>query len=185
MGYNISRFSVIRNKPQLDQLLISKCDIKFKTRDPRKLCYKLREALASAKEFDDLTFYPDVINEKYTFREESDAVVAEYNVVSPGIPVGEVAVSEDSGPVGRPEKSSKGTIDSARTMIDVIGGGVQGDKEGYVEVYFPNVILDESDQKFLWDWTQTTKWGFIDHQEKGLTLVKGKGFKDIVWRPEK
>ena len=63
-------------------------------------------------------------------------------------------------------------------------GGVEGDKDGYEEIYFPNVVLKAEDQKSLWDWVQTTSWGFIDHQEKGLTLVKGDKFEEILWRPE-
>jgi len=180
MGYNLSRFSVNRNKPQLDILLTATSDIRFDTRTPRKLFYKLREALLASREFKDLKHYYDIINSNFTFREEKYAIVAEYNPVPVGVPVGEVDVREDSGL----SKQVKGTIETARTLLDVVGGGVEGDKEEYEEIYFPNAVLKIEDQKKLWDWTETTEWGFIDHQEKGLTLVKGDEFGDILWRPE-
>ena len=78
----------------------------------------------------------------------------------------------------------KGTIEIARTLLDVIGGGVEGDKEGYIDILFPNAVLDTEDKEKLWDWTETTAWSFIDHQEKGLTLTKREGFEDIAWTPE-
>jgi len=180
MGYNLSRFSVSRNLPQLDLLLKAESDIRFETNEPRKLSYKLREALLASREFEDLEHYYNTINPKFTFKEESNAVVAEFNPVPVGVPIGEMDVREDSGLA----KRLKGTIDSARTLIDVIGGGVEGDKEGYVDILFPNVVLGKEDMKALWDWTETTDWEFIDHQEKGMTLTKREGFEDIVWRPE-
>lgn len=181
MGYNLSRFSVNRNLPQLDLLLNATGDIRFATNDPRKLSYKLREALLASNEFSDLKHYYVQINPNFTFKEEPDAVIAVYNFVSPGVPVGSVDVSEDSRPA---QQQTKGTIDSARTLLDVIGGGVKGDEEGYIDILFPNVVLGKEDQKKLWDWTETTDWSFIDHQEKGLTLTKREGFEDIVWRPD-
>ena len=180
MGYNLSRFSVNRNMPQLDLLLTATSDVHFTTARPRQLCYKLREALLASKEFDDLKHYYDTINPNFTFREEEDAVVAAYDPVSIGVPVGDMDVRED----GRPAGQEKGTVDGARTLLDVLGGGVEGDKEGYLEIYFPNVVLSQDDHQKLWDWTETTEWGFIDHQEKGLTLTKSTEFEDILWRPE-
>ena len=180
MGYNLSRFSVNRNLPQLDLLLKATSDIRFETSDPRKLSYKLREALLASRKFEDLAHYYDTINPSFVFREEKNAVVAEYTFVSPGVPVGEMDVSEDSGLSGQ----TKGTIESARTLLDVIGGGVEGDENGYEEIYFPNAVLKPTDQKSLWDWTETTSWGFIDHQEKGMRLTKSEEYEEILWRPE-
>ena len=179
MGYNLSRFSVNRNKPQLDQLLTATSDIRFETAQPRQLCYKIREALLASKEFDDLEHYYNTINPNFVFREESNAVVATYTPVPVGVPVREMDVRENSELSNR-----KGVLDDARTLLDVIGGGVEGDKEGYEEIYFPNSVLNAEDHKALWAWTQTTEWEFIDHKEKGLTLTKREGFEGIVWRPE-
>jgi len=178
MGYNLSRFSVSRNLPQLDLLLNSKSDIRFETTEPRKLAYKLREALLASQKFEDLKHYYDKINLSFTFIEEDHAILARYNFVSDGVPVGEMDVQPDSKPT-----KQKGRVDSARTLLDVIGGGMEGDEKEYEEIYFPNVVLGKEDQEKLWDWTETTAWEFIDHQEKGLTLTKREGFEDIVWRP--
>ena len=182
MGYNLSRFSFNRNKPQLDQLLTAECDIRFETEDPRKLFSKLREALLSSKKFEDLKHYYDTINPKFTFRQEKNAIIAEYASIPIGVPVGENDIQDNNKVLER--NNLRGEIESARTLLDVIGGGVEGDKEGYEEIYFPNSVLNPEDQGALWDWTQTTEWEFIDHQEKGLTLTKRQGFEDIVWRPE-
>jgi len=180
MGYNLSRFSVSRNLPQLDILFRATANIRFETNDPRLLAYKLREAILASNKFDDLKHYYEKINPNFVFKEEADAVVAEYNPVSPGVSVGEVDVREDSG-LG---KRTKGIEESARQLLDVIGSGIEGDKEGYKEIYFPNAVLDFDSKLRLWTWIETTDWGFIDHQEKGLTLTKSKEFEDILWRPE-
>ena len=179
MGYNLSRFSVSRNLPQLDILLHATSNIRFETNDPRLLAYKLSESLLDSNKFEDLKHYYEKINPTFVFKEEPDAVVAEYNPPSTGVSTREVDVSEDRE-VG---KRTKGTVESARQLLDVIGSGVEGDKEGYEEVYFPNAVLGKVDMRALWDWTETTEWGFIDHQEKGLTLVKSKEFEEILWRP--
>jgi len=179
MGYNLSRYSVNRNLPQLDLLLTAKGDIRFETNAPRKLCYKLREALTASNEFSDLKHYYNTINPTFTFKEEPDAVIAVYNFVSPGVPIGEMDVRQTERP-----SEQKGTVESARTMLDVIGGGIEGDKEGYIDILFPNAVLSKDEQLRLWAWAQTTDWEFIDHQEKGMTLTKREGFEKIVWRPE-
>jgi len=180
MGYNLSRFSVNRNLPQLDLLLRSTSNIRFETGDPRLLAYKLREALLASNEFSDLKHYYEKINPTFTFKEESDAVVAEYNPVVTGTPARPDDIPEDIG-LG---KRTKGTVESARQLLDVIGSGIEGDKEGYEEIHFPNAVLSRVDMKALWDWTETTDWGCVDHQEKGLTLTKSKEFEGILWRPE-
>jgi len=180
MGYNISRFSVNRNLPQLDLLLKAQTDIRFETAHPRKLSYKLREALHASREFDDLKHYYETITPNFTFKEEPNAVVATYNPVPVGIPVGPVDVQSNS----KVDGPSKGSLDGARTLIDVIGGGVEGDERGYEELHFPNAILSQDDIKKLWDWTETTSWGLIDHQEKGLTLTKSEKYNDFFWSPE-
>ncbi len=180
MGYNLSRFSVSRNLPQLDLLLTATSDIRFETSQPAQLRAKILEALAASKEFEDLKHYHEEIKAKFTFKEEPDAVIAKYNLVSVGIPVGPVDVRDDSEPV----RQTKGTVDSARQLLDVIGSGVEGDKEGYEEIYFPNVVLSKKDMKALWDWAETTAWGIVDSQEKGLTLTKSEEYKDFLWRPE-
>ena len=179
MGYNLSRFSVSRNLPQLDILLKATSTLRFETSDPRLLAYKLRESILASNEFPDLKHYYEKINPNFIFKEEPDAVVAEYNPPSTGVPAREDDIPEDRE-VG---KRAKGTVEDARQLLDVIGSGVEGDKEGYEEIYFPNAVLKPADMKALWDWTETTEWGIIDSQEKGLALTKSKEFEGILWRP--
>ncbi len=181
MGYNISRFSVNRNRPQLDQLLVAKGDLRFETSDPRKLSYKIREALMSAKEFEEFKHYYDTIFPHFTLREESNAVVAIYHSIPIGIPLG----TDDSGDDNELPRETKGTISEALSMLDIIGGGIEGDKEGFIELFFPNARLNPSDQNKLHDWTQTTEWKYIDHGDKGVTLTKDKDLPtEIFWEPE-
>jgi len=180
MGYNLSRFSVNRNLPQLDELLRATSTLRFETNDPRLLAYKIREALLASNKFEDLRHYYETINPSFTFREEENAVVAEYNPIVVGVTVGPDDIPKD---IGLGERT-KGTVESARQLLDVIGSGVEGDKEGYVEIYFPNAVLGRKDMLALWDWVETTEWGIIDHQEKGLTLTKSKEFESFLWRPE-
>ena len=180
MGYNLSRHAVIRNKPQLDQLLEAKQSLRFATPKPQRLAYKLREAIAASKKFQDLKHYYDALFHSYTFRIERDAVVAEYTKNPVGTPVGE----DPSALNGTDKKAQKGTIDSAVSLFDVLAGALEGEKQEYEELYFPNVILKPEDKIKLHHWTLTNDWGYMDHEEKGVTLTTKEEHKELLWSPE-
>ena len=76
MGYNLTRYSVNRNLPQLEILTRAEPDIRFETGDHRLTAYKLREALLASNNFEDLKHYYETINPKFKFKEEEDAVVS-------------------------------------------------------------------------------------------------------------
>ncbi len=182
MAYSISRSSIIRNIPQLELIYAAKSDIRFETEYPRRLAHKLREAIASCKEFPEFEHLYSEIKANYKIKEKPNAVIAEYDPSSPiGIPSGTDIDVDDRSVV----TETKGTIVGATQMLDVIGGGIEGDKLGYLDIHFPKVILSLEDLTKLYDWTQTTDWEIINHQDKGLSLTKRVDeFGAWLWRPD-
>jgi hypothetical protein len=161
-------------------LLEAKQSLRFSTPKPQKLAYKLREAIAASKKFQDLKHYYDALFHSYTFRIERDAVIAEYNNDPVGTPVGE----NPNVLNGSHQKAQKGTIDSATSLFDVLAGALEGAKQEYVELFFPNVILKPEDKLKLHQWTLTNDWGYLDHEEKGVTLTTKEEHKELIWIPE-
>lgn len=181
MAYSISRSSIIRNLPQLNLIYNAKGDIRFETTFPRRLAHKLREAIASCKEFPEFEHLHDEIKANYKIKEKPNAVIAEYDPVSIGISTRPDDDEDDRSVV----TETKGTIVEATQMLDVIGGGIEGDKLEYLDIHFPNVILGMEDLAKLYDWTETTDWEIINHQEKGLSLTKRvEEFGAWLWKPE-
>ncbi len=180
MGYNLTRHAVNRNKPQLDQLLEAKENFRFETTNPTKLAYKLREAVLASKKFQDLKHYYDSIFHNFKFKVEHDAVVAEYTRGPVGVAVGEDTVSDS----GSNNRVVKGTIESGVNLFDVLAGALEGEKQGYVELRFPNVILKPEDKQKLFDWTKTNDWGFMDHEDKGITLSTKVEYAELYWTPD-
>jgi len=181
MAYSISRSSIIRNLPQLELIYSAKSDLRFETEYPRRLAHKLREAIASCKEFEEFSHLHTEIKANYIIKEKHDAVIAEYHPS----PVGISPRSDTDVDDRQVDVQTKGTIVGATQMLDVIGGGIEGDKLEYLDIHFPNAILSPEDLTKLYDWTQTTDWEIINHQEKGLSLTKRVDeFGAWLWRPE-
>jgi len=180
MGYNLTRHAVARNKPQLDQLVGATESLRFATPNPTNLAHKLREAIKAAGKFQDLKHYAK-LGITFQFKVERDAVLAEYMAGPVGTPVGE----NDLPTGGNDKKVQKGTIESSTSLMDVLAGALEGEKQGYIELFFPNVILRPEDRIKLFDWTMISNgWGFMDHEDKGITLTKQEEHQELLWEPE-
>jgi hypothetical protein len=181
MGYTLTRASVIRNKAQLDQLLDLKTDLKFPTKRPDRLAYKLREAIRAAALFEEYSQYA-VLKDMYVLRETASGVLAEYRPVDPtGEPIMVAPEQVKATPV-TPESK---TVPDAISLMEILGFIMHHPKEH--EVSFPNASLSRDDKVRLSEWTRTDageKWSFIDHDESGLTLTKKKVPADVIWKDE-
>jgi len=178
MGYNISRNSVVRNKPQLDELLRARKTIMFKSSNPRRLMVKLWEAIKSAEKFPEFHEYAE-ISKMYKFRKISTGVLCDY-IEIPEVVTDGPSVKLTPEP-GRPTFME---FPEAVSLIDVIGVAIKFDN--LLELRFPSAVLNVEDSSKLYDWTQLedTKWQFISHEEAGLTLTKNDVPEEILWRPD-
>jgi len=182
MGYNLSRGAIERNRPQLDQLISLKSTMRFNTESPHRLAYKLREAIASCGIFEEFSKDFTVLSH-YTFSAERAAVLATFNEIPIGIPVGP-DVDEDFGELDERievERVERNVIE-AISLIDILSEVVANKKTE--EIHFPNAALNLGDRTKLFYWTEKNSWSYIDHQEKGLTLTRYEVDREILWRPE-
>lgn len=181
MGYNISRHSVMRQLPQLQALLHAEESLRFPTANPRRLAFKLREALKAAEAFPEFAEFAPLVT-RFRFREETGAVLAEYlGVIDPE------AVEESDIPMFRNEvRPQKKTLPGAVFLMDILALVIKFTHEE--ELYFPDARLPEEDKARLDDWLneQSEAWNFIDHSYgggQGLTLTKKEVPEEIIWRP--
>lgn len=176
MGYSLTRHSIIRNLPQLRQLAETRTTLRFPTDNPKRLAYKLREAVAACAAVEEYTHFFESINDNYKFREEGFAVVAEYFDVN--------ASSADpaSTPRAIPDKKIIAGISS---LMDVLASAIKFSREA--ELFFPNAVLNFAEKATLYVWGEENGWSYIDHSRggnSGLTLTKKEIPEGVAWHPE-
>lgn len=174
MGYNISRHSVLRHRPQLDQLLETKQSVMFKSPRPERLAYRLRQAVAAASQLEEFSKYAELrVLYKFRVEVEQKAVIAEYQAVSEGEIIGQMSSIKRPGRKVLPE---------AMSLMDVIGAGLKFENEE--ELHFPNVWLELEERERLFKWTSDTTWSYISHEDAGLTLTKKPVPEEVKWTPQ-
>ena len=185
MGYSETRHIIQRNWPQLSQLIKHKATMRFDTEYPRRLAFKLREARKACSCHEDHEEDFATLS-LYTFKEERDGVLAEYNPVPIGVPLGKIITEV----VGEPVKSRR-IAPNALSLIDVMSEFIGNDK--IEEIHFPNAILTEDNKLDLHSYISVEyadgeevlpPWLFIDHDENGITLTRYEVDSDILWSPE-
>ena len=179
MGYNLSRHSVIRNRPQLDQLLEAlefKASLHFPTSSPAKLAYKLREALLASLEHPEFEYYFNSLASAFVFKITPNGVFAEFQEN----PVGEVVERVVGSP--KPRSPQKRSIPDAMDYLEVLGAAMKFQTED--ELHFPNVIMLISDRRDLLSWASANGWKYIDHEGAGVTLTKREVPEEVLWREE-
>lgn len=193
MGYNLSRTSFNRNKPQLDQLVEEQRTIRFPSTRPAKLARKIREAVASCEIFEDLKEkYYDYIKRHYIFKTVKGAVIAYHDENPLGTPIGEDASGDDfesmgemEGEVKKKEELKKREVREVINLIELLVS-MSEEKEAE-EMYFPNAVLDDKSKNRLFNWTQkeeNSHWSFVDHLEKGITLTQKEVPEELLWSKE-
>jgi len=185
MGYTISHASIIRNKAQLDQMLETKASLRFDHDDPKKLAYKIREAIASAIELSEA--HPEFkkygeLRECYTLRQGERVVVAEYS-----IPMEYLEGTKLEGEIKPPKPTppKRKTLPDALSLADVLVYAIK--LESDFELHFPSAVLDTDDRLTLFHWTEEEEqiWRYIDHDSSGVTLTKREVPEEVLWRPVK
>jgi hypothetical protein len=163
--------------PQLKQLAQARATLSFTTDDPKRLAYRLREAVAASGAHEE---YADLyeVNRHYKFKEEAHAVIAIF--FDSGV------MGEPIGPAIPRAIPEKKTMPGVFSFVDVLASCVKFGNEQ--ELYFPDALVHPDEQKKLYEWCQTIgEWQYIDHTlggGTGLTLTKKELPEGIAWQPE-
>lgn len=198
MAYNLTRHSVMRNKPQLDQILASKGVVRFHTNRPQDLQKNLFEALAAAREFPEFRHYYDKIKPNYTIRARRGYVIVEPKEVLQ-ITKTEVLNEDERFEEVRPEPilpvdAPQSNViapdivaqetNLASTLPEVLLAATQAGNE-ITDLIFPHanqLSLDE--KRKLNEWCKSKSVNFIDQDEKGITLTRRPVDAELLWREE-
>lgn len=198
MGYNLSKSSVIRSKPDLELLYKAKKTVKFPTPRPDQKVRRLREAIAAAEVHEEFRYLYEGIYGQYRFKLEPGYLVAIYQGgESTGIivedpndgDIGEYENMKNSGDGAKAngngeEEGKRLIIETAFNLIEVLGSILANlDSQ---ELTFPNAVLDESEKIKIYGWTRESEhceWNLIDSGDKGITLTKDKVPHEITFMP--
>lgn len=182
MGYNLTKSTVRRQLPQLQQLEDARKTIYFPSSNPERLAYKLREALAAAaahpEEFPALSSLKPL----YRIRTLDDAVLAEWISADAekveGVVLGTPAEGSSAENRGARRPVRK-TLPEIKDPVDLLSAAITFKEEP--ELYFPNVRLTEEEKKKIASWAGGTAWKFIDHEDGGATLTRHEVPDELVY----
>lgn len=204
MGYNLTRYPVIRNKPQLEVLLKAREDVYFNTDYPERLAYNIREAIRAAKEHEEFQHYYFEIAGFYKFETLNDVLIARrivqdevetrINGKKPKILTQSSAEEDtkgakDSSELGKNQHTSSKTDPPAeRLTFEDVSSLVEvlilvQKNAGTKEIYFPGTKLNLPEKVRLHNFTQGTEWKYLDHDINGITLTKNPVPEDMIWSP--
>jgi hypothetical protein len=184
MGYSLSKHSIIRNLPQLKQLAEAHTTLRFVTADPKRLAYKLREAIAACGAHEEYKELHEILSRSYRFREKDHWVEAEYlDVAAWGEPDD---LPDSTGPAPRPfTPAEKKVLAGVFALIDVLATALK--YEGEQELYYPDAALTKAEKLKLYAYLTEQEWVYIDHTRgggTGLTLTKKELPEGVAWQPE-
>lgn len=199
MGYSKAKTAIERILPLLNELYYKRQTVSLATVDSVGLAYKIREAIHAAghhKEYEHLTG----LRSMYEFRQLPGRVQCSFQGVDPNLvkplhttPVTEPArevvdmkpteeIDLDLGgllPADEPQKIQLTEVDSLHGIV----GAVLKYGSSHEEIYFPEAQLttEEKEKLLAWCQSQDEDWGFIDHEEAGLTLTRAVVMEDLLW----
>lgn len=145
MGYSRSKQTLERVRPVLD-LVLGFRDlqaIRFPSKNPTKLCYAIRDALAVVKSLPDTSQEKKytTITEKYRIRIKQDHILFE--------PREEVSFSDPIAELAKLRTEAQMDVVEATSLIEVVGAVVQHKAEKMV---FPNAHFVDGDFERLQRW---------------------------------
>lgn len=176
VGYHISRKSVIRVKPILDQLVKDRMTIKFPSVDPDNLAYLINQGIRSSQKLEIEEYIPyRELDNLYRFKRKQELgfLIAEFI----DLPVKGIPDKSNSENIKR--DLDKKEIPSAISLIDVMASIISNPNAD--EIYFPNASLDRESKIRLYGWTKEMEnsiWKYIDQGDRGAILTKSQ---DVPW----
>lgn len=212
MAYRTSRAPFDELKSVIEDLFEQRETLIIHTEVPRRLGWRLREALHCCRYHNDLTKYL-VLEKLYSFETHDDYVRARYRgsdditkiEVRPGdrektrrsrgpktMPEPEPP-EEEREPIIDEEKLDETTAAMNRAtntcilkQVTNLAGIIEGTKRYGVrvmEVFFPDARLTEQDMARLFRWTSENGWLIVDMEDAGLTLSKREEAAELQWKP--
>jgi hypothetical protein len=166
VSYARSKKAILKVESVLKDLLEATDDIAFVSTEPQRLAYCIHEALRSAAVYPEYTNYAELRN-KFVIRVKSNKVLAEIRNRQP------VALKIMK------EQLSKMTLDEVTDVLGIVGAAV---KHKATELHFPLAILSQDDLRTLYNWTVTSGYHIIHHDNAGLTLTKVHP-GELAWIP--
>ena len=205
MAYRTSRAPYEELKDILEGLLEHRETVEFYTDNPRRLCYRLREAIHASSFHKDLKKFL-ALKKLYAFEDRDGYVRARFRGSDD---ITKVEVKPDDrkssrrqpgktypsrGPTIPPEALEAMTSEietAAETCtlenIGNLAGIIEGTKRygnRALEVYFPQAFLDTGDLTRLHRWTSSEGWIIVNMEEAGLTLSKREIPEELQWKPK-
>lgn len=188
MGYNLSKATVRRNLPQLEQLRDAKKTLFLPSSNPERLAYKLREAMRAAEKHEEDFPGFTQLRQQYRLRALEEGVICEWLISSPikGVVLGQEGEPESRPPESSPSRTSqkpyKKTLPEVEDSVDMLASALTFSGES--ELHFPNVQLSHDDKERIAGWCEGQEWKLIDHHDAGATLTKFDVDPSILYTPE-
>jgi hypothetical protein len=193
MPYNRSKSTIIRNERYLQDMHEAKRTIMWPSANPKRLAYKIREALWATQYHEDFAHYR-YLRSFFEIALETGAVRARYMGENHARPVhveanGKKTFSREAGDgpavmVAPPESPLAAmNLKDVHTLEAAVGAAIRF-RETAEEIKLPECALSMEDKRKLWTWGQTSGWSFIDHEEEGITLTRRLVDPDLLWSPE-
>lgn len=193
----------------MEALLTEQATMLLHTESPKRLSYRLREAIHSSRFHEALNKYI-ILGVWYSFEEHKDWVRARYKGSSQvekievrptdtrasrklkkqpdkiGEPLPEPTLTaEELASIGQEVKDALDTC--ILPNISNLAGVVEGTKRfgnRVLEVFFPEATLSQGDLARLYRWTSEKGWAIIDQEEGGLTLTRKEVDEELTWKPK-
>lgn len=162
MGYSKNEAAITRVKSLLDQMVASKTDLTWPTKDAHMLGYHLREAMTLAKKIGRSPY--DLLKDRWTIRNRGDRVVAE--------------LKEIESVQALQTLMSKMELPELHTVVEIVGAAIAHEAG---QIYFPDAVLDEKQAHELYNWTSKNGYHLIV-AEVGVTITKNDP-GEAAWTP--
>lgn len=186
MPYNTSEKVIRRMERYLQDMKESQRDILWTTSQPKRLSYRIREAMFACK------FHPRYhhylfLRDFYEISPKEGHVRARY--------MGEPAYNGDPRGIMEEQdhKPHRQVVDAETPLavmrlpevddLNAVVGAIIKYKTEAEEINFPNCPLTEDEKIKLWKWGRTVGWGFIDHEDEGITATS-RPVGELLWHPE-
>ena len=195
--YKTTRDIFTRHEQTVKILLENRVTHIFRTENPRRIAYQLREAIHVAGLHDDLEAYA-ALRDLYSFELHPGFVRARWRGE---VEITKVEIQADSVEADRSGgkelsndelevegKPFKDKLDVARLPnLFTLSGVIEGVKRfgpRVLEVYCPDAKLTEDELARLFRWAKEKGWTLIDNEDAGLTLTHKDVPEELRWIPK-
>jgi hypothetical protein len=172
MGYNTSRACVHRQLKYLTDMLGSKSNLPWPSKDPVRDAQAIREAMHAALHYPEFSHFHHLCN-NWRIRAKERWVLGEYIG-----PPADLTITHATPSI---------TVREATDYLGAAGACIRFSLEAE-EIHFPNVHPDKEQLLSLYNWGLVVEdgppWHLIYHDDEGITMTRREEAKDFFWKPE-